>query len=69
MMKIGNKADQDTFGIIVEAISLLDLKGTDVQISRAMTIVDLAAEAFGRESKTTPTKLHAAACKLIHEGH
>lgn len=52
-------------GLTIErALALLDSKGTDVQVSKAMTIVRIAFSQEALKARISPRSLHETACKM-----
>jgi hypothetical protein len=54
--------------LIEQSLALLDPKGEEVQVSRAMTIVRLAFEAMNLNSAQTSRDLVSKACEIFPNG-
>lgn len=53
--------------IILQSLTHLDLKGNDLQVSRAMTIVSLGFNYFQKSEVISPEELHKRALSLYPE--
>lgn len=63
-MKKGRKSGSSLGAEIERALSLLDPKGTDIQISQAMTIVRIAFAQESCGSRITSRSLYEKACQI-----
>ncbi|MEX2605921.1 MAG: hypothetical protein WD708_01135 [Kiritimatiellia bacterium] len=62
------KSNRQLEALIDQSLALLDPKGEDTQVSRAMTIVRLAFEAKHLDSARTPQDLVGKACEIFPNG-
>lgn len=65
-LSISSEGEFELEASIKSALALLDPKGTDVQVSRAMSIVSLAFAAAKIKSQVCPDGLYTRAIQINH---